>query len=43
MARAMFGFALPEAGPLALAAMAGLASALWFEAVKASGLLARRG
>jgi Ca2+-transporting ATPase len=42
-ARGMFGFALPAALPLALAATAGLAAALWFEAVKASGLLARRG
>jgi Ca2+-transporting ATPase len=43
MARAMFGFAVPEAGLVLLAVAAGLAASLWFEAVKLSGLLARRG
>ena len=41
-ARAMFGFALPGAPTLAGALALGLAATLWFEAVKASGLLARR-
>jgi Ca2+-transporting ATPase len=41
-ARAMFGFALPEPGPAALAALAGAASVAWFEVVKRSGILMRR-
>jgi Ca2+-transporting ATPase len=40
-ARGVFGFAVPAAGPLAIAVVAGAASVLWFEAVKRGGLMAR--
>jgi Ca2+-transporting ATPase len=41
-ARAMFGFALPEAHMVAAAIALGLAASLWFEIVKLTGVLARR-
>jgi hypothetical protein len=41
-ARAMFGFALPEAHMVAAAIALGLAASFWFEIVKLTGVLARR-
>jgi Ca2+-transporting ATPase len=40
-ARAMFGFAPPAAGDLAIAVALGLAASLWFELLKATRFLAR--